>query len=182
MILCSGASGALFGIIAIELLNVLYTWRTLRTPGRDLLFIFLDIAVAFVLGLLPGLDNFSHIGGFLMGLALGLCILHSPDPIRERTGMDEPPYRTIGGSSKDGNAQDSGRFGAIGVIAKNPIGFFKNRRAWWWAWWLIRAVTLAVVLIGFILLLNNFYVARKECSWCYHLSCLVSYPIHKFAL
>ena len=74
----TGASGSLFGIIALVLLDLLYTWRDQRTPWRDLLFILLDIAISFVLGLLPGLDNFSHIGGFLMGLVLGICLLRSP--------------------------------------------------------------------------------------------------------
>lgn len=55
---------------------------------------------------------------------------------------------------------------------KNPIGFFKGRKPLWWAWWLIRAGALVIVTIGFILLLNNFYVVHQKCSWCKYLSCI----------
>lgn len=64
----TGASGALFGIIAITLLDLLYSWSERRNPGRELFFIIIEIVISFVLGLLPGLDNFSHIGGFIVGL------------------------------------------------------------------------------------------------------------------
>lgn len=164
MIASTGASGSLFGILALTLLDLLYTWRERKNPVRELMFILLDCVIAFVLGLLPGLDNFSHIGGFLMGLVLGICILHSPNVLRQRTGMDDPPYSTVGTASATG----------IAAFARQPLGFFKGRKPFWWAWWGVRAGALVIVLIGFILLLNNFYVARKGCSWCKYLACLVS--------
>ena len=166
-----GASGSLFGILALVLLDLLYNWNSRRSPVKDLLFLLLDIAISFVLGLLPGLDNFSHIGGFLMGLVLGICLLHSPAALRERIGVDEPPYSTV-----DTTAENSGK-PAISKFVKRPVGFFKGRKPFWWAWWLIRAGTLVAVFIGFILLLRNFYEWRNECSWCYHLTCLVSHRV-----
>ncbi|KAF2029241.1 rhomboid-domain-containing protein [Setomelanomma holmii] len=168
-----GASGALFGILALTLLDLCYNWGTRRSPVKDLLFLLLDIAIAFVLGLLPGLDNFSHIGGFLMGIALGICLLHSPQSLRQRIGHDEPPYTTVENPSEP---QTSGPSAAIPAqlsrFAKAPVGFFKGRKPLWWAWWLVRAGGLVAVFIGFILLLRNFYEWRNTCSWCRHLSCL----------
>jgi membrane associated rhomboid family serine protease len=166
-----GASGSLFGILALTLLDLLYTWSTRRSPVKDLLFLLLDIAIAFVLGLLPGLDNFSHIGGFLMGIVLGVCLLHSPEALRERIGHDEPPYATV-------DTQPLARESALPLsgFAKAPLGFFKGRKPLWWAWWLVRAGGLVCVFIGFILLLRNFYEWRNTCSWCKHLTCLVSPP------
>jgi membrane associated rhomboid family serine protease len=163
----TGASGSLFGIIALTLLDLLYSWKDRRNPVKDLLFIGLDIVISFVLGLLPGLDNFSHIGGFLMGLALGVCVLHSPNALRRR--IDEPPY-----SSVEGNFQNTGTSPSF---LKNPVGFFKGRKPLWWLWWLLRAGALVAVTVVFILLLNNFYVYRVTCSWCKYLSCLVRTPI-----
>ncbi|KAJ4376271.1 hypothetical protein N0V83_001554 [Neocucurbitaria cava] len=168
-----GASGSLFGILALTLLDLLYNWSTRRSPVKDLLFLFLDIAIAFVLGLLPGLDNFSHIGGFLMGLVLGICLLHSPQALRERIGHDEPPYATVDTQPLAPTASES-KFN-IQKFAKQPVGFFKGRKPLWWAWWLVRAGGLVAVFIGFILLLRNFYEWRNTCSWCKHLSCLVSF-------
>ncbi|KAL2136793.1 hypothetical protein VTI74DRAFT_1445 [Chaetomium olivicolor] len=161
----TGASGSLFGVIALTLLDLLYSWKDRVNPVKDLAFIILDVVISFVLGLLPGLDNFSHIGGFLMGLALGICILHSPNSLRRRIG-DDVPYA---------NSQVSGGFleqGTPPSFFKNPIGFFKGRKPLWWVWWLIRAGALVLVLVVFILLLNNFYVYRTTCGWCKFLSCL----------
>ncbi|KAF2278800.1 rhomboid-domain-containing protein [Westerdykella ornata] len=168
----TGASGALFGVLALVLLDLLYNWNSRPSPVKDLLFLLLDFAIAFVLGLLPGLDNFAHIGGFLMGLVLGICLLHSPAALRERIGVDEPPYSTVE------NPTMSGALGgkpALNAFVKKPVGFFKGRKPLWWAWWLVRAGSLVAVFIGFILLLKNFYEWRNECSWCMYLSCLPVY-------
>jgi hypothetical protein len=130
----------------------------------------LDVVISFVLGLLPGLDNFSHIGGFLMGLVLGVCILHSPNALRTRINQD-PPYEPV--MKSDGDRPDSGITGFF----KNPLHFFQGRRGAWWAWWIARALSLVAVFVVFIILLNNFYVYRKTCSWCKYLSCIVSTPL-----
>lgn len=159
----AGASGALFGVIALTLLDLLYTWSERKSPGKDLGFIVLDIVISFVLGLLPGLDNFAHIGGFLMGLVLGICVLHSPPRLRRTIGDYEPPYQSVNAGR--------GKSGAIRFV-KEPIAFFKGRKVAWWVWWVIRAVALVLVLVLFIVLLNNFYKYEKTCSWCKYLSCL----------
>lgn len=165
----TGASGALFGIIALNLLDLLYTWGERRSPWRDFAFIMLDVVISFVLGLLPGLDNFSHIGGFFMGLVLGICILHSPNALRKRIDEDAPPYTPVAQvKASDGDRPNAGVTGFV----KNPVGFFKGRKPAWWAWWLVRAGSLVFVLIVFILLLKNFYSYRKTCSWCKYLSCI----------
>ena len=167
----TGASGALFGIIAVSLLDLLYAWNERKSPWKELAFIALDIVISFVLGLLPGLDNFSHIGGFLMGLVLGICILRSPNLLRQRVGLDDPPYTPVS-TSKNRTLKD---LGGVKGLAKNPVGFFKGRKPLWWGWWLVRAAALVGVLVCFILLLNNFYKDHNTCKWCKYLSCLVSF-------
>jgi len=165
----TGASGALFGIIALNLLDLLYTWGERKSPWKDFAFIMLDVVISFVLGLLPGLDNFSHIGGFFMGLVLGISILHSPNALRKRIEEDAPPYTPVSQiKASDGDRPNAGVTGFV----KNPSGFFKGRKPAWWAWWLVRAGSLVFVFIVFILLLKNFYSYRKTCSWCKYLSCI----------
>ena len=164
----TGCSGSLFGIIAVMLLDLLYRWKERKSPGKELAFIILDIVISFVLGLLPGLDNFSHIGGFLMGLVLGICILHSPNSLRERVESKNPVYGAVTTKrrkrSKDG----------MQSFVKDPVGFLKDRKPFWWAWWAVRVAALVGVLVCFVVLLNNFYKYRTTCSWCKYLSCLVS--------
>jgi membrane associated rhomboid family serine protease len=170
-IMSSGCSGSLFGIIAIVLLDLLYNWRNRRNPVRELIFIILDIVFAFVLGLLPGLDNFSHIGGFLTGIVLGICILHSPNALRERIGVAATPYRAA--APEDGEPEEPT---GVQNFVRAPVGFFKGRKPLWWAWWLVRVGALVAVTVAFIVLLRNFYEYRVTCSWCKYLSCLVSWP------
>ncbi|KAI0137549.1 hypothetical protein BJ170DRAFT_66571 [Xylariales sp. AK1849] len=163
----TGASGSLFGIIALTLLDLLYSWKDRRNPVRELMFILLEIVISFVLGLLPGLDNFSHIGGFLMGLCLGVCVLHSPNALRERIGEDHfngASYSTV----NNGGITSV----AFPPFLRNPVGFFKGRKGLWWIWWLVRAAFLIGIIVVFIVLLNNFYVNHDTCSWCKYLSCL----------
>ncbi|KAE8373196.1 hypothetical protein BDV26DRAFT_272673 [Aspergillus bertholletiae] len=186
----SGCSGALFGILALFILDLFYTWKDRPSPFVELVIMVLGVGISFVLGLLPGLDNFSHIGGFIMGLALGLCIMRSPNALRERIGLARNPYVAMSGgagpTSDDENKTTTGpsfvnffkgRTGPNSTSeTSGPLGFFKGRKPLWWAWWLVRAGALVAVVVGFILLIVNFYkYPKSNCSWCYRLSCL---PVH----
>ncbi|KAI1102672.1 rhomboid-domain-containing protein [Jackrogersella minutella] len=162
----TGASGSLFGIIALTLLDLLYSWSERRNPGRELAFILIEIVISFALGLLPGLDNFSHIGGFIVGICLGVSVLHSPNALRRKIGEDHfggPSYSTVGGGITSV---------AFPAFYRNPVGFFKGRKPLWWAWWIVRAAFLILVIVVFIVLLENFYSNQNNCSWCKYLSCL----------
>ncbi|KAL4787963.1 hypothetical protein BJX76DRAFT_317432 [Aspergillus varians] len=172
-----GCSGALFGILALFILDLLYGWRDRQSPWVELIIMILGIAVSFVLGLLPGLDNFSHLGGFTMGLAIGLCVMRSPNALRERIGLARSPYVAMSGGVASENADPNAnkptgsKFGDLGKFS--PKSFFAGRKPLWWAWWLVRLGALVGVLVGFILLIVNFYkYPSTNCSWCYRFSCL----------
>ncbi|KAI7890082.1 rhomboid family-domain-containing protein [Mucor mucedo] len=70
----SGCSGALFGLIGYMFIDVLINWKFLPHPVRDLMSLLFSTIISLVLGLLPGLDNFAHIGGFATGLLIGMVI------------------------------------------------------------------------------------------------------------
>jgi membrane associated rhomboid family serine protease len=70
-----GCSGALFGLVACLLLDLFMNWKIIVKPWLQLLKIVLVLAVSFVLGLLPYIDNFAHIGGFFTGLLAGLVLI-----------------------------------------------------------------------------------------------------------
>ena len=175
----SGASGSLFGVIALIFLDLLYNWGDRRSPLIDLIWLLFILGISFVLGLLPGLDNFSHIGGFLMGLVLGVCILHSPATLRKRIGQDDPVYETVTPKrvTPEISRDETDSPGAVRGFIKEPVGFFKGRKPLWWVWWLVRVAALIGVLVAWILLLKNFYAKNPgKCSWCKRLSCLVCLP------
>lgn len=149
----TGASGALFGIMALALLDLLYP-REKQRSHRQIAWIVLAVVVSFIIGLLPGIDNFSHLGGFAMGLPLGLVFL---GPHRS-----EPSYSRVG----------------IGAVATSPLkkvaGAFKAKSGCWWATLLFRLALLGLAISAFAVLLNAFYNEDISCDWCKYLSCIVS--------
>ncbi len=62
-----GASSSLFGIIGMVFIITLKTWTVLEKPFRTLIVLVLVTLLNFVVGLLPFVDNFAHIGGFITG-------------------------------------------------------------------------------------------------------------------
>jgi membrane associated rhomboid family serine protease len=164
----TGCSGALFGIIAVVILDLFYNWGQFEHPKRNLAIILVQVVICFVLGLLPGLDNFSHIGGFFTGLLLGVAIMRAPPKIRARlVDNKHSNVYELGGdtpyASLTGNGASSGR-------ARGVVGYFQHRRKWWWIWNLLRGACLALVIIAMVLLFNNFYVnGGGHCSWCRYL-------------
>lgn len=80
-----GASGALFGLIGCSLVELLYNWRSVYRPYHELAKMGLMILVSLAIGLLPGVDNFSHLGGLFMGMLAGTLVLpHNSSGRRDR--------------------------------------------------------------------------------------------------
>lgn len=70
----TGCSGALFGLIGYMFIDVLVNWKVIPYPVRQLMSLLISTIISLVLGLLPGLDNFAHIGGFAVGIFMGMLI------------------------------------------------------------------------------------------------------------
>ncbi|KAJ3079106.1 hypothetical protein HDU99_000176 [Rhizoclosmatium hyalinum] len=70
-----GCSGALFGLIACLLIDLIQNWRLVKNPGWELAKLIFLILISFLLGTLPFLDNFAHIGGFFCGALAGLIFM-----------------------------------------------------------------------------------------------------------
>lgn len=144
-----GASGALFGIIAMNLMiYVLHKDRNMRNYKWIITALVVEIFICLVLGLLPGLDNFAHIGGFICGLLLSIIILNNPNFVHLDL-IDE-----------------SNKF--IRNYDRSNIHF--NRLIWWS---LIRILSLILLAAWFIGLALNFIKnGGNNCSWCKYLSCI----------
>ncbi|QPG73494.1 hypothetical protein FOA43_000805 [Brettanomyces nanus] len=157
-----GASGALFGsCISTNLLLLLMNQNgehygiKIRTRGAFLLWMLASLAeiiILIFLGFLPGLDNFSHIGGFMIGISLGLVLLNDPKFVYkpEFFGTDKIPV--------DAKFLD---------IRKRPQFLI---------WSSVRLVMLALTILYFVFLSRNFAIkgakASQSCKWCKYLNCL----------
>nr|ALN97004.1 hypothetical protein [Populus tomentosa] len=73
-----GASGALFGLLGGMLSELITNWTIYANKFAALLTLLCIIAVNLAVGLLPHVDNFAHIGGFLSGFFLGFVFLIRP--------------------------------------------------------------------------------------------------------
>ena len=70
-----GASGAIFGCHMALLVDLVAHWKIEVRPVRKLAWLVLELLVAIALGLIPGLDNFAHLGGMAIGLFLSMAFI-----------------------------------------------------------------------------------------------------------
>lgn len=70
-----GASGAIFGIFGSNWSILLQNWSHLNNKCRMTCFLVLLTGFNLALGLLPFVDNFAHIGGFICGFFLGMILV-----------------------------------------------------------------------------------------------------------
>lgn len=72
-----GASGSIFGFFGVLLVDLIKNWKKLPRPGRSLGILIVSIIISFAFGLMPGVDNWAHAAGFVMGLLSGIVFLPS---------------------------------------------------------------------------------------------------------
>ncbi|KAJ3734755.1 hypothetical protein DFJ43DRAFT_100319 [Lentinula guzmanii] len=68
----TGASGAIFGTTAIAWVDLFAHWKYQYRPVRKLIFMTIEFLIGFAIGYIPYIDNFAHLGGFLLGLLVGI--------------------------------------------------------------------------------------------------------------
>eukprot|EP00949_MAST-11_sp_MAST-11-sp1_P004514 g4514.t1 len=70
-----GASGCIFGLIGASWSDLLQNFDKMDSPKKLLASLGVTTFLNIAIGLVPLLDNFAHIGGFLGGVSLGLGLL-----------------------------------------------------------------------------------------------------------
>jgi membrane associated rhomboid family serine protease len=70
-----GASGAIFGFFGVLLVDLIKNWKRVPKPKRTLGILIGAIVFSFLLGLLPGINNFAHFGGFIMGILSSIVFI-----------------------------------------------------------------------------------------------------------
>ncbi|CAK7901825.1 hypothetical protein CAAN1_06S05996 [[Candida] anglica] len=165
----TGASGSLFGIVATNIVMFMYCGKKntnmygTKRYGLFILIMCAEIVVSLVLGLLPGMDNFSHIGGFAMGVLMALILL--PDPCI--TYIDSIIVY-------DGSASTWQQF----LDNWNPKHNWNEKihsRVYMWFAVRIAALALAGAFLG--TLIKNFFRSTpsdnsSNCKWCKYINCI----------
>ncbi|XP_062820470.1 inactive rhomboid protein 1 isoform X8 [Anolis carolinensis] len=70
-----GPAGSQFGILACLFVELFQSWQILARPWRAFLKLLAVVLSLFAVGLLPWIDNFAHICGFVSGLFLSFAFL-----------------------------------------------------------------------------------------------------------
>ncbi|XP_075507766.1 RHOMBOID-like protein 1 isoform X1 [Primulina tabacum] len=141
-----GASGALFGLLGGMLSELITNWSIYVNKVAAFLTLVLIIAINLAVGILPHVDNFAHIGGFLSGFLLGFVFL-----IRPQFGWVTQRYASPGYSS----TPSSRKFKAYQCIL-----------------WLVSLILLIFgITVGMVTLLRGVNL-NDRCSWCHYLSCV----------
>ncbi|XP_043241505.1 inactive rhomboid protein 2-like isoform X2 [Amphibalanus amphitrite] len=70
-----GPAGSQFGLLACHFVEVINVWPMLQRPWRALLRLLGLTFVLFLIGLLPWVDNYAHIFGFIVGFLLSYALL-----------------------------------------------------------------------------------------------------------
>ncbi|MFS7949575.1 putative peptidase S54, rhomboid, Rhomboid-like superfamily [Helianthus anomalus] len=73
-----GASGALFGLLGTMLSELFTNWTIYSNKAAALFTLVIIVVVNLAVGILPFVDNFAHIGGFVTGFLLGFILLPRP--------------------------------------------------------------------------------------------------------
>ncbi|KAK1371874.1 RHOMBOID-like protein [Heracleum sosnowskyi] len=73
------SSGALFGLLGTMLSALIQNWKIYSKKSEAFGIFYLILVINILLGLLPYINNFSNIGGFLGGFLLGFVLLFKPD-------------------------------------------------------------------------------------------------------
>ncbi|KAM3827049.1 inactive rhomboid protein 1 isoform 5-T5 [Vipera latastei] len=70
-----GPAGSQFGILACLFVELFQSWQILARPWRAFFKLLVIVLFLFAFGLLPWIDNFAHICGFISGLFLSFAFL-----------------------------------------------------------------------------------------------------------
>ena len=70
-----GPAGSLFGVLATFVMEVLKAWPILRRPALALFELLGVMFILVLFGLVPWVDNYAHIVGFVTGLLLSYALL-----------------------------------------------------------------------------------------------------------
>ena len=71
----TGPTGSQFGILACLFIEVIHNWYIIRHAHIQILKLSGYMLILFFVGLLPMVDNYAHVFGFLFGLLLAFALM-----------------------------------------------------------------------------------------------------------
>ncbi|GAB4860143.1 Retinoblastoma-like protein 1 [Ancistrocladus abbreviatus] len=141
-----GASGALFGLLGGMLSELIINWTIYANKLAAFSTLVLIIVINLAMGILPHVDNFAHIGGFIAGFLLGFVLLIRPHFGWVRQRHAPPGYTVKSAKSK--------------------------HKTYQYVLWAASAILLIVGFSVALVMLLKGVDGNQHCSWCRYLSCV----------
>uniref|UniRef100_J3N476 RHOMBOID-like protein n=1 Tax=Oryza brachyantha TaxID=4533 RepID=J3N476_ORYBR len=139
-----GASGALFGLLGAMLSELFTNWTIYTNKAAALVTLLIVIAINLAIGILPHVDNFAHIGGFLTGFLLGFIFLMRP------------------------------HYGWMQRYVLPSSVKYASKKYLAYQWILLAVASILAVIgfaVGLSMLFRGVN-ANERCQWCHYLSCI----------
>lgn len=70
-----GASSSIFGLVAVYFVDLIVNWKLHARRVQNLIVLSVTTAISFGMGFFPHIDNFAHLGGFIVGLISALIVM-----------------------------------------------------------------------------------------------------------
>jgi len=71
-------------MLACLFVEVIHSWRDLSNPGQALVQLIAILLLLFIFGLLPWIDNYAHLAGFVFGFLLSFAVWPHVPYLRRR--------------------------------------------------------------------------------------------------
>lgn len=111
-----GASSSLFGILGGVYADLWMNWRYMPSPKRDFILITIQVVAQVIVGLIPWIDNFAHVGGLLVGFLSTMIFIprmRHPNPYEEQAAQQKdlnnktPQRRKLLGNSSNEDGEEN---------------------------------------------------------------------------
>ncbi|CAA0806829.1 Rhomboid-related intramembrane serine protease family protein [Striga hermonthica] len=142
------ASGPLFGLLGATLSGLIQNWKVYSRKFASLVAFLIILMLNFMIGLMPLVNNFSNIGGFITGFLAGFMLLLKP-----QVGKVCPNK----GGIFDYDVKKS-------VEIKRKLDKPVLR--------IICLVIFSFLVVGVVLGLLEGVNANKYCGWCKYIDCV----------
>ncbi|KAK4773258.1 hypothetical protein SAY87_028277 [Trapa incisa] len=145
-----GASGALFGLLGATISHLIRSWKLYTDKFAALAFILSTLFINSLIGMLPFIDNFASIAGFISGQSLGFALLYNPEhtqAIQNKAGLFEYGIK-------------------ISAMLKQKLDKPIQR--------IIGLLVFALLFVGCLVAVLKGIDLNQYCSWCRYADCVLS--------
>lgn len=182
-----GASTSLSGIFSAMFADLIYNWNnrfTIPNPILSAISLTLQLVIFLLMGFVPLIDNWGHLGGFIVGFLLGMVIIPHDRLSRKEMMAEQQTYENVESETSVPTAQSAVDLGSMASIIdtirdpllEHEIEAGKKLRKPSWESAIRKIVILSRVIFSIVLcayfaiVLSVFYTlvgpGRWSCKYC----------------